>query len=58
MKETYIKSLQLIRKYDIKDKKEYIKIAKEYDLLSIIALKYMSGIGNFDDLIKKVKEVA
>lgn len=50
MRELYIKSLQMIKSRKIKDRNEYIKIAKEENLLLPDSLEYISN--------KKFEELA
>ena len=56
MKEAYEKSLQMIKILNIKTEKEYIKILRDYLLLSLPSLKYMSGEDEFDNIIKLAKK--
>lgn len=58
MKEHYIKSLQMIKVLNIKNEKEYTKIAQNYLILSTESLKYISQTKNFRKVIKLAKEVA
>ena len=53
MKEAYKKSLQMIKENNIKDIKEYTKLAKKEDLLNPVSLEYISR-KSFDNLIKGV----
>ena len=50
MKKAYQKSLQMIKKYNIQNVKDYIKLAKKYTLLNNISLEFISG-KTFDELI-------
>ena len=50
MEKAYQKSLQMIKKYNIKNVKEYIMLAKKYTLLNNISLEYISG-KKFEELI-------
>ena len=56
MKENYIKSLQIIREYDIKTEKEYNRLAKEQTLLCSESLKYISQTRTFKKIIKLAKK--
>ena len=58
MKEMYIKSLQMIKKLDIKNEKEYNKLLNNYLLLNSESLKYISQTRSFRKIIKMSKEVA
>lgn len=55
MKSAYEKSLQMIKEKNIKDVKEYTKLAKEENLLSVISMEYISR-KEFDNLLKEVRE--
>ena len=57
MKETYNKSLQMIKALNIKNKSEYNRIKNYYLILNIDSLKYISERRNFKDIIKLAKEV-
>lgn len=58
MKEAYLKSLQMIKKLDIKNEREYNKLLHNYLLLNSESLKYISQTRNFRKIIKMSKEVA
>lgn len=53
MKSAYEKSLQRIKENNIKDIKEYNKLAKKETLLSTESLKYISG-KEFEELIEGI----
>ena len=53
MKNAYEKSLQMIKENNIKDIKEYTKLAKKETLLSTESLKYISG-KEFEELIAEL----
>ena len=57
MKEMYIKSLQMIKELNIKTEKEYIKIVKEKEVLTLPSLKYIACTDKFTDILKLAKEV-
>ena len=57
MKEAYLKSLQMIKELNIKTEKEYIKIVKEKEVLSIPSLKYISCTDTFTEIVELAKEV-
>ena len=57
MQENYLKSLQMIKMLDIKTEEEYNKLLKDYLLLSLISLKYISQTNNFKEIIVQAKEV-
>ena len=56
MKEAYEKSLQMIKILNIKTEREYIRILRDYLLLSLPSLKYISAKKNFDDIIELAKK--
>ena len=58
MKEAYLRSLQMIKLLNIKKEKEYIKLTKDYLVLSTETLKYISRTRRFKKIIKLAKEVA
>lgn len=55
MKEAYIKSLQMIKLLNIKNRNEYNRYKKYYLVLSIDSLKYISDKRNFNDIIRIAK---
>lgn len=57
MEENYKKSLQMIKLFKIKTKREYERLLDNYLLLSVESLKYISQNRNFKDIIKLAKEV-
>lgn len=57
MQEYYLKSLQMIKNLNIRNKKEYNKILSDYLVLSIISLKYYAKTNNFKKIIEKAREV-
>ena len=58
MKEAYLKSLQMIKKLNIKNEKEYNKLLHNYLILNAESLKYISQTRSFKRIIKIAKEVA
>lgn len=54
MKEMYIKSLRMIKELNIKNKKEYIKLVRDYRILNLESLKYISQTKSF----RKIKKIA
>lgn len=54
MEEAYIKSLQMIKEYKIKNEKEYNKLLKEHLILRSETLKFMTG-KKFKEIIKLAK---
>lgn len=57
MKNAYEKSLQMIKKLHIKDRKEYNRLLDSYLILNAESLKYISQTRNFKKIIKLAKEV-
>ena len=57
MKETYIKSLQMIKALNIKNEKEYSRLVQNYLILNAESLKYISRTRRFKKIIKLAKEV-
>ena len=55
MKEAYEKSLRMMKKNDVKDLKEYTKLAKKENLLSATSLEYISR-KEFNNLLKEIRE--
>ena len=58
MKEMYIKSLQMIKKLNIKNEKDYSRLLRDYLLLNTESLKYISQTRSFRKIIRIAKEVA
>ena len=54
MKEMYIKSLRMIKELNIKNKKEYIKLVRDYRILNLESLKYISQTSSF----RKIRKMA
>jgi len=57
MKEAYLKTLQMIKILNIKNRNEYNRYKKYYLVLSIDSLKYISDKRNFNDIIRIAKGV-
>ena len=57
MEEAYIKSIKYIKKYEVKNLKEYMRLAKKYNLLNNISLEYISG-KDFLELLEEINKVA
>lgn len=58
MEELYKKSLKAIKQLNIKTKEEYNKLLKDYLLLNVESLKYITGTRNFKEIIKYTEEIA
>lgn len=54
MKEMYIKSLRMIKNLNVKNKKEYIKLVRDYRILNLDSLTYISQTRNF----RKIRKMA
>ena len=57
MEKYFIKSLQMIKTFNIKNEKEYNILLKSYLILSAESLKYISQTRNFRKIIKLAREV-
>ena len=54
MKTAYEKSLQMIKELNVKNKKEYRKLVRNYLILNFESLKYISQTKSF----RKIKKIA
>lgn len=54
MKEMYIKSLRMIKELNIKNKKEYIKLVRDYRILNLESLRFISQTKSF----RKIRKMA
>lgn len=57
MKEMYVKSLRMIKELNIKNKKEYMKLVRNYRILNLESLKYISQTKSFRKIKKLAKNV-
>ena len=57
MKTAYEKSLQMIKELNIKNKKDYIKLVRNYRILNLESLKYISQTKSFRKIRKLAKNV-
>ncbi len=57
MKTAYEKSLQMIKELNVKNKKEYIKLVRNYLILNFESLKYISQTKSFRKIKKLAKNV-
>ena len=57
MKEMYVKSLQMIKELNVKNKKDYIKLVRNYRILNLESLKYISQTKSFRKIRKLAKNV-
>ena len=55
MKEMYIKSLQMIKELNVKNKKEYRELVRNYLILNLESLKYISQTKSFRKIRKLAK---
>lgn len=54
MKEMYIKSLQMIKNLNVKNKKQYIKLVRDYRILNLESLRFISQTKSF----RKIRKLA
>lgn len=57
MKEMYEESLRLIKILKLKTEDEYNKLVKEFLVLNVESLKYISQKRDFTEIVKIAKEV-
>lgn len=57
MKNEFIKSLQMIKILNIKNQEQYINISKDFLVLSLDSLKYISQKKNFKEIVKIANEI-
>lgn len=57
MKNEFIKSLQMIKILGIKNQEQYRNLSKNFLILSLDSLKYMSQKNNFKEIINMANEV-
>lgn len=57
MKEMYVKSLQMIKELNVKNKKEYRKLVRNYLILNFESLKYISQTKSFRKIRKLAKNI-
>lgn len=58
MKSTYQKSLRMIKNLNVKNKKEYRKLVRNYLILNLESLKYISQTKSFRKIRKLAKNIA
>lgn len=58
MKEAYLKSLQMIKRLQIKNENQYNELLKNYLILNVESLKYISQTRSFKRIIRLAEEVA
>lgn len=57
MKEMYIQSLRMIKNLNVKNKKEYIKLVRDYRILNLESLKYICQTKRFRKIRKLAKNM-
>ena len=57
MKNEFIKSLQMIKILKIKNQEQYKNISKDFLVLSLDSLKYISQKKDFKEIIKMANEI-
>lgn len=57
MKEMYIKSLRMIKNLNVKNKKEYIKLVRDYRILNLESLRFISQTKSFRKIRKLAKNM-
>lgn len=54
MKSTYQRSLRMIKELDVKNKKEYRKLVRDYRILNLESLRFISQTKSF----RKIRKLA
>ena len=57
MKNEFIKSLQMIKILKIKNQDQYKNISKDFLVLSLDSLKYISQKNDFKEIVKMANEI-
>jgi len=57
MKNEFMKSLQMIKILKIKNQEQYIKLSKDFLVLSLDSLKYMSQSKKFNEIVKIANKI-
>ena len=57
MKNEFMKSLQMIKILQIKNQEQYRNLTKNFLVLSLDSLKYMSQKNNFKEIVKMANEI-
>lgn len=57
MKNEFIKSLQMIKILKIKNQEQYKKLVKDFLILSLDSLKYISQKSDFKEIVKMANEI-
>lgn len=58
MKEMYIKSLRMIKNLNVKNKNQYIKLVRDYRILNLESLRFISQTKSFRKIRKLAKNIA
>lgn len=58
MKELYIKSLRMIKNLNVKNKNQYIKLVRDYRILNLESLRFISQTKSFRKIRKLAKNIA
>lgn len=57
MKEMYIKSLRMIKNLNVKNKNQYIKLVRDYRILNLESLRFISQTKSFRKIRKLAKNM-
>ena len=57
MKNEFIKSLQMIKMLEIKNQEQYKNLSRDFLILSLDSLKYMSQQKDFKEIVKMANEI-
>lgn len=57
MEKEYNNTLKIIKRLNIKTEEEYIKLLKYFLILNLESLKYISGTEDFNEIVKRAKEM-
>lgn len=57
MKNEFIKSLQMIKILKIENQEQYENLQKDFLILSLDSLKYISQKNSFKDIVKMANEI-
>ena len=57
MKNEFIKSLQMIKMLEIKNQEQYKNLSRDFLILSLESLKYMSQQKDFKEIVKMANEI-
>ena len=57
MKNEFIKSLQMIKVLEIKNQEQYRNLSRDFLVLSLDSLKYMSQKNNFKEIVKMANDM-